>query len=190
MNQANIPDELYELLGKIAVRHANLHNVLRTTLMVLLELESPSGAALVDGWSFGRISQSIRKIAKVAVVRDDHLGTLIEFVDKADELNRRRNRLLHSSFQVPIHHPNDDAEIRGTRAAPGDPWQPELEGVRIEDLRAFYNELDEFTASTVDVWETAADAYRVMQNQADRHYGRALRHPGVETPEWSWQNDE
>lgn len=186
-----IPDEFYTWLGRIAQRHSNLELHLRMVLMVLLELESPAVAALVDGWQIGRISQAIRKIAKVAVVREDHRDALVEHVNKAEAFTRRRNRLLHAHYQLPLHHRDATAEIIAVRSKAGSPWKPDMEGVHIDDLLRYHDELDAFLANDgFDMIEVAGEAMQVMRNQADRHYERELRYPDVDTPLWPWEEDE
>lgn len=175
--EREVPPEFFEQLGRLAEVHAYVHYDCRLVLGALLGPEIAAVKVLTDGQTVAQMSKTIRRIVKYAVKGEDHAKVLIAFVDDVDRFSHRRNRLLHSMYQIPLHNPGSDAETRGVRLTRDSISAADVEGVSIAEVQQLVEEMDTFVRGALKVVVVACEAYNVMENDADAHYGRPPRHP-------------
>ena len=99
-------DELREV-GRIAIRHALVNQLVQLTLWKLIDQNDDNiGANLTKRWSFSVLSEKLESLVPLRIQEGDFRDALSQWIVKAKWANRERNSIVHAALTR--LHPDDE----------------------------------------------------------------------------------
>lgn len=113
-----LTDDELKAVGRIAIRHALVGQLVELTLWRLIDSTDENiGANLTKRWPFSRFVEKLESLVPLRIQEGDFRDMLVAWVAKAKWANRERNSIVHSALTR--LRPDDD-RLTHFRFVPGE----------------------------------------------------------------------